>query len=80
MVLNMSHSDKKKYEDGRKPRKTRARVNRTAILSSTTMKKAFKQFEELDEANVRETEVSVDEHLKMNDNWMRTGPYKAKKK
>lgn len=80
MVLNILHSDKKKYDAGLKPRKTRARVNRKAILSSTTMKKAFKQFEQMDEAKVRETEVSVDEHLKMNDNYMRTGPYKAKKK
>lgn len=80
MVLNISHSDKKKYLESRKNRKIKARVRRTATLSQKVKDSAFKQFEEF-KANVAPGEdVSIDEHLKMNDNFMRTGPYRAKKK
>ena len=80
MVLNISHSDKKKYLESRKTRKTKTRVNRTATLSQKVKNSAFKQFEEFDANKASGEDVSVDEHVKMNDNFMRTGPYKAKKK
>ena len=80
MVLNISHSDKKKYLESRKNKKIKARVKRTATLSQKVKSDAFKQFESFEANKAPGEEVSIDEHVKMNDNFMRTGPYRAKKK
>jgi hypothetical protein len=80
MVLNISHSDKKKYLESRKKKKINPRVRRMSTLSNKVKEDAFKQFEEFDANNTAGEGVSIDEHVKMNDNFMRTGPYKAKKK
>ncbi len=80
MVLNISHDDKKKYLDSRKRKKIKVRVNRTATLSEKVKSNAFKQFESFEANQAPGDEVSIDQHVKMNDNFMRTGPYKPKKK
>ncbi|MFQ5450386.1 MAG: hypothetical protein ACE5E9_07125 [Nitrospinaceae bacterium] len=79
MVLNISHKDKIKYQESLKPRKTRARTKRTSLLSEKSKNQAFKQFAKIGVCESG-SEVQVDEHMKMNDNYMRTGPYRPKKK
>ncbi len=41
---------------------------------------AFKQFDAHPKSKTVEEDIEMDEHLKMNDNFMRTGPYKPKEK
>jgi hypothetical protein len=79
MVINISHEDKKKYNEGLKKDKTRVRTNRTRLVSGKIKNEAFKQLNELT-ADPKNNDVQIDEHMKMNDNYMRTGPYKPKKK
>ena len=81
MVLNISHEDKKKYKESLKPKTVRVRTKRTTTMSDKLKTRSFKKFlndpqrtKEVDE------EITIDEHLKMNDNFLRTGPYKPKKK
>ena len=79
-VLNISHEDKKKYKESLKDKKTTSRRRRTAILSDKTMGKALKQSQLYSTSAMEDGSVQVDEHMKMNDNYMRTGPYQPKKK
>jgi len=79
MVINMSHADKKKYDEGLKNRKTRARKKRSSLISEKSKNEAFKQFDKMAGSDLKK-EVQVDVHVKMNDNFMRTGPYRPKKK
>jgi len=79
MILNMSHDDKRKYREGRKHKDPKARVNRKTTLSAKSKDEAFKKLAGLQMPD-SDKSVQVDEHVKMNDNWMRTGPYKPKKK
>jgi hypothetical protein len=79
MVINISHADKKKYDAGLKNRKTRTRKNRSSLISEKSKSAAFKQFDKMMGTDTK-TEVQVDVHVKMNDNFMRTGPYNPKKK
>ena len=56
---------------------------RSTILSDKTMKKVFKKFDADHEpdANINDdVNISIDEHVKMNDSYMRTGWYVPKKK
>jgi hypothetical protein len=80
MVLNISHEDKKKYKERLKEQKTTSRKRRTAILSDKTMGKALKQSKLYTTSAMEDGSVQIDEHMKMNDNYMRTGPYQPKKK
>jgi len=79
MVLNISHEDKEKYKERMKIRKTRVRSKRTSLLSEKAKNKAFKDFGEMGDTQLGK-DVVIDEHMKMNDNFMRTGPYRPKKK
>jgi len=79
MVINISHDDKLKYKQGLKKDKTRARTSRTRLLSDKTKNEAFKELGAFT-ADSRTSDVQIDEHMKMNDNYMRTGPYRPKKK
>ncbi len=79
MILNISHEDKEKYKERLKTKTTRARSKRTSLLSGKAKNKAFKEFEGMGDEKLTK-EVSIDEHMKMNDNYMRTGPYRPKKK
>ena len=79
MVLNISHEDKEKYNKLVKERKTRVRTKRTSLLSDKSKSKAFKQYDKMTGSETK-TEPEIDVHVKMNDNFMRTGPYRPKKK
>jgi len=80
MVLNISHEDKKKYKDSIKPKKHRVRSKRTTTMSDELKNRAFKKFNNDPKSKAIDEDITIDEHLKMNDNFLRTGPYKPKKK
>ena len=80
MVLNISHDDKKKYKESLKPKKVKARIRRTTTMSDKLKTHAFKKFSEDPKSKGVDEDITIDEHLKMNDNFLRTGPYKPKKK
>ncbi len=79
MVLNISHDDKVKYNKLIAERKPRVRKNRATLLSDKTKNKAFKLYDKMT-GNETKTDPEIDTHVKMNDNFMRTGPYSPKKK
>jgi hypothetical protein len=79
MVLNISHADKEKYRKLIEERKPRVRKKRTSLLSDKSKNKAFEQYAKMT-GNEEKTDPEIDTHLKMNDNFMRTGPYRPKKK
>ena len=79
MVLNISHDDKEKYNKLIQDRKPRVRKKRTALLSDKSKNMAFKQYDKMT-GNETKTDPEIDAHVKMNDNFMRTGPYRPKKK
>ena len=80
MVLNISHEDKKKYKESLKPKKNKVRVRRATTMSDKLKSRAFKQFSDAPKNKAIDEDITIDEHLKMNDNFLRTGPYKTKKK
>ena len=80
MVLNISHEDKKKYKESLKPKKGRVRKKRLATMSEKLKDRAFKKFNKDPKSKAVDEDITIDEHLKMNDNFLRTGPYKPKKK
>ena len=80
MVLNISHEDKRKYKESLKPKKPRLRKKRMTTMSGKLKDKAFKKFDDDPKSKSVDEEITIDEHLKMNDNFLRTGPYKPKKK
>jgi hypothetical protein len=80
MVLNISHDDKKKYKESLKPKKIIVRKRRATLMSGKLKDKAFKKFNDEPKGKSVEEDITIDEHLKMNDNFLRTGPYKPKKK
>jgi hypothetical protein len=80
MVLNISHDDKKKYKESLKPKKIKVRKRRATLMSGKLKDKAFKKFNDEPKGKSVEEDITIDEHLKMNDNFLRTGPYKPKKK
>jgi len=80
VVLNISHADKAKYKEKLKRRKTRVRKSRATKMSDKLKAHAFKQFDAHPKSKAVEEDIEMDEHLKMNDNFMRTGPYKPKEK
>ena len=79
MVLNISHEDKKKYKESLKPKTVRVRTKRTTKMSDKLKSRAFKKFDDDPKAKGVDEDITIDEHLKMNDNFLRTGPYKPKK-
>ena len=81
MIIGMSHEDLKKLRAGRKKKgEIRPRKRRTTVLSRKTKEKALEQFEKGDTSDAKNKAVVVDPHVKMNDNYMRTGWYKTIKK
>ena len=80
MVLNISHEDKRKYQESLKPKKNRVRKKRLATMSNKLKDEAFKKFDNHPKSKSADEDITIDEHLKMNDNFLRTGPYKPKKK
>jgi len=81
MILNISHEDMKKLRKGRKKIVSQNRTSRTTKLSDKTLKKVFKKFDKDHDPKAQNNDtITIDEHLKMNDNYMRTGWYVPKKK
>ena len=81
MILNISHEDMKKLKKSRLKAVSQNRTSRTAKLSDKTLKKVFKKFDkDHDPKSLSADSVNIDEHVKMNDNYMRTGWYVPKKK
>lgn len=80
MVLNISHEDQEKYKERMKNKKPRIRENRSSLLSKKFKSQAFKDFDKMTGSEELNKDVQIDVHVKMNDNFMRTGPYRAKKK
>ena len=80
MVINISHADKLRYKESLKPKKPRVRRKRMSTMSDKLKEKAFKKFEDEPKSKSVDEDITIDEHLKMNDNFLRTGPYKPKKK
>lgn len=81
MVIGISHEDMKKLRAQQKKKsKIRPRKNRTTLLSKKSKDKAFKKFDQSPSAKNKNTDVSVDVHVKLNDNYMRTGWYVPKGK
>lgn len=77
----MSHEDLKKLRAGRKKKEdVQPRKRRATVLSNKSKKKALAQFEKNDTGNAKNKNVVIDPHVKMNDNYMRTGWYKPNKK
>ncbi|MDH3257340.1 MAG: hypothetical protein OEM27_06965 [Nitrospinota bacterium] len=82
MVIDgLSSKEIKELREKQARRPSRTRKTRSTILSDKTTKKAFKKFDQDHEpdANINDN-VSIDEHVKMNDSYMRTGWYVPKKK
>ena len=80
MVLNISHEDKLKYKESLKPKKSRVRKKRMTTMSGKLKKQTFKKFADDPKTKSVDEDIQIDEHLKMNDAYLRTGPYKPKKK
>ena len=80
MILNMSHEDKKKYKNAFQDRKTRTRKKRSTIISKKTKTLLSKKFDDGHPEGKEQDAPQIDPHVKMNDNYLRTGPYKPKKK
>ena len=80
MILNMSHEDKKKYKKTFSERKTSNRKKRSTILSDKTKNLLSKKFDDGHPEGKEQDAPQIDPHVKMNDNYLRTGPYKPKKK
>jgi len=81
MILNMSHEDKKRYQKTFGKKKTQARKHMSVILSDKTKNLLSKKFEEgHPDSEKQDAPHIIDEHMKMNDNYLRTGPYKPKGK
>ncbi len=80
MILNMSHEDKKRYQQTFGKKKTRVRKQRTSILSGKTKDILSKKFDAGHPDGKDHDAPQIDIHVKMNDNYLRTGPYKSKSK
>ena len=81
MIIGISHEDLKKLRAGRKKKEVvRPRKRRATVLSKKSKEKALEQFEKNDASNAKNKNVVIDHHVKMNDNYMRTGWYKTIKK
>ncbi len=82
MVIDgLSSKEIKKLRENIARRPSRTRKKRSTILSDKTMKKVLKKFDKDHDPDTKiKEDVSIDEHVKMNDSYMRTGWYVPKKK
>lgn len=81
VIGGLSSRELKALAESQARRPSGTRKKRPAVLSSKTMKKVFKKFDQDHDPDTNISEsVSVDEHVKMNDSYMRTGWYVPKKK
>ena len=82
MVIDgLSSKEIKKLRENQTRRPARTRKARSTTMSDKTTKKVLKKFDDDHEPDTKITDnVSIDEHVKMNDSYMRTGWYVPKKK
>ncbi len=84
MVIDgLSSREIKKLRENQTRRPTRTRKTRAITMSDKTTKKVLKKFDDDHEPDAKindEVNISIDEHVKMNDSYMRTGWYVPKKK
>ena len=84
MVIDgLSSREIKKLRENQNRRPTGTRKKRPTMMSDKTTKKVLKKFDDDHEPDTKisdEANVSIDEHVKMNDSYMRTGWYVPKKK
>jgi len=82
MVIDgLSRKEIKKLRENQNRRPARTRKKRSTMMSDKTTKKVLKKFDDDHEPDTKITDnVSIDEHVKMNDSYMRTGWYVPKKK
>ncbi len=82
MVIDgLSSREIKKLRETQSRRPSGTRKKRSTVLSDKTMKKVFKKFDQDHDPDTKISDnVSIDEHVKLNDSYMRTGWYVPKKK
>ena len=81
VIGGLSSRDLKKLKEDQNRRLTTTRKKRSTRLTEKTMKKVFKKFDQDHEPDAYiNDDVNIDEHVKMNDSYMRTGWYVPKKK
>ncbi len=81
VIGGLSSLDIKKLKETESRRPTGNRKKRPTILSDKTTKKVFKKFGQDHDPDAQiNDDVNIDEHVKMNDSYMRTGWYVPKKK
>jgi len=81
VIGGLSSHDIKKLKEDQKRRLTVTRKKRSTRLTEKTMKKVFKKFNQDHEPDATiPADLNIDEHVKMNDSYMRTGWYVPKKK
>lgn len=80
MIINISREDKKKYIDQIARKKITPRKRRTSTLSTKTKSEVFKKFVKASSEESWDKDIEIDEHVKLNDSYMRTGWYVPKKK
>ena len=61
-------------------KKTQVRKKRSLILSDKTKDLLSKKFDQGHPEGKEQDAPQIDSHVKMNDNYLRTGPYKPKSK
>ena len=84
MVIDgLSSREIKKLRETQTRRPTRTRKTRATTMSDKTTKKVLKKFDDDHEPDTKindDVNITIDEHVKMNDSYMRTGWYVPKKK
>ena len=84
MVIDgLSSKEIKKLRENQTRRPTRTRKTRATMMTDKTTKKVLKKFDDDHEPDTKindEVNINIDEHVKMNDSYMRTGWYVPKKK
>lgn len=81
VIGGLSSADIKKLKETQSRRLVGNRKKRPTILSDKTTKKVFKKFDQDHDPDAQiNDDVNIDEHVKMNDSYMRTGWYVPKKK
>jgi hypothetical protein len=80
MIIGMTHRDLDRLKEGRKKKAITPRKKRTAVLSQKTKSNSFKKLEKMDTGQCKDNNINIDESVKMNGDFMRTGWYVPKKK
>ncbi len=81
VIGGLSSKEIKELREKQNRRLTVTRKKRSTRLTDKTMKKVFKKFNQDHEPDATiPADLNIDEHVKMNDSYMRTGWYVPKKK